>query len=386
MGSADERRDARQLNSSSNGATVSFTNEMKEASGIVESPVELRFAGTHIVTTGEIKADEDRVFHVNSVIGGKLTADFVSLGAFVKTKQTVAMVENLEVMRISANYIHEMHAKDLAITQSQTRLKLALANKNRLERLFNERIAAEKDVLAAQTAWALEEANLRTSIQEKEHQRSEAEALLAAYGVSLREIRDDAPIRFTPIVSPRSGVIVKKNITIGDVVSSSEPLYVVADLSQVWLDITLFDRDVSSVREGAALKFTTDSLPQQVFTGKISYIKPVAQDGRTFVARAVLKNSKFLLKPGMFGHVVLDQPSGNRLPFVPSSAVQSNHDGNVVFVKLSNGLYRSVPVQLGQRTEDGYFVSGVREGQLVVTKGSYYVKEALANHSTEEKP
>ncbi len=345
--------------------------------------MELRSGCDQIDTTGEVKADENRVFHVNSLVGGKLAADLVSLGDYVETKQPLATVENLEVLRISANYIHETHRKELEITQAQARLKLALANKTRLEKLFGERIAAEKDCLAAQTQWALEEANLQTAIHEKSHQKAEAKALLAAYGVNVEDIRDDEPIRFSPIVSPRGGFIVKKNITIGDVINSSEPLYVVADLSKVWLDITIFDRDLSVVREGAAVKFRTDSVPQRQFTGKIDYIKPIAQDGRTFVARAIMENAKLRLKPGMFGRVEISRKIDGKEPFVPAAAIQCMNGQNVVFVSSTNGTYRCVPVQLGRRFEDGYFVSGLKSGQHVVTKGSYYVRELLANHSNK---
>lgn len=362
-------------------STIQISSDMREAAQIQEALVELRQQNQRIETTGEIKPDENRVFHMNSLVGGRLASDLVSLGDYVKTNQKLALVENLDVMRISANYIHETHTKDLEIKQSQTRLKYLLANKLRLEKLFNERIAAEKDYFQAQTQLALEEANVDTAIKEKGHQRAETKALLSAYGVSVNDIKNDAPVRFSPILSPKNGFIVKKNITIGDVINSSEPLYVVSDLSQVWLDITIFDRDLSAVKEGASVTFTTDSLPEQRFTGRVDYIKPLAQDSRTFVARAVLQNSKLMLKPGMFGHVEISQIGGIKQPFVQGLAIQSFEGQQVVFVKLPDGSYQCVPVHLGRRLDDGYFVTGLKPGQQVVTRGSYYIKEQFANRA-----
>lgn len=383
-GCVPQHQDSKSLSESPRGVVIS--KEMSAASQINVAPVELRPGSELIETTGEIVADENRIFHVNSMIGGKVATDLVSLGDHVQSKQTLATVENLEVMRISANYIHETHAKLLEIAQMQTRLKLLLSNKERLERLFSERIAAEKDVLNAQTQWTLENAALQTALKEKNHQRSEARALLAAYGVSIEDVHGDEPIQLSPILCPRSGVIVKKNITIGDVINTSEPLYVVADLSKVWLDITVFDRDLAAVKEGAKVKFVTDGLPQQEFTGKVDYIKPLAQDSRTFVARAVLENFKLRLKPGMFGRVEILEKSGEKLAFVPDSAVQSIEGKSVVFIKEPDGSFQSIAIQIHRRTSDGYFISGVNPGQPVVVRGSYYVKELLSNHSkTQEK-
>jgi membrane fusion protein, heavy metal efflux system len=364
---------------------VTISNAMSDACQVELRPVETRSDGQRIETTGEVKPDDNRIFHVNSVIGGKLMADLVSLGDCVRAKQTLATVENLEVMRISAAYVHDSHVSEREISQIQAKLKLALANKLRLEKLFKEGIAAEKDVLTAETQWMLEDANLRAATREVEHQRSETRALLAAYGVDIGDIKNDEPIKLSPILCPRDGVVIKKNITIGDVISSSEPLYVVADLSKVWLDITIFDKDLAAIKEGSPVKFTTDGMPAQQFYGKIDYIQPLAQDGRTFVARAVVENGSFKLKPGMFGRVVVEPAGGAKQPFVPNAAVQNIDGKTVVFVKSQGGRFHAVPVTLGRQIDDGYFVSGLNAGQLIVTRGSYYVKEQLASPTGKQE-
>lgn len=368
-------------------APIKISASMRNASEIEESLVKCKEDAQRIETTGEIKSNENNVFHVSSLVGGRLVADYVSLGDYVKTNQRMALVENLEVMRISANYIHETHTKELEIKQSQTKLKLATANKLRLERLFNLRIAAEKDYLQAQTNFALEEASLETAIKEQDHQKEEAKALLSAYGASIDEIKDDQPIRFSPIRCPKSGFIVKKNITIGDVINSSEPLYVVSDLSKVWLDITIFDRDLVAVKEGANVTFSTDSIPNHQFKAHIDYIKPLAQDSRTFVARAVLPNPQLLLKPGMFGHVEIEESMHKQLPFIPAQAIQEIDGNKIVFVCLGENTYKPIRVVLGRSSANGFFVNeGLKAGQTIVCKGSYFIKEQLSNDPSEGVP
>ncbi len=369
---------------SSDGSTVHLSDSMLSSAQLEDLPVAIKAANQRVETTGEIKSDENNVFHVSSLVGGQLIADYVSLGDYVKTHQRLALVENLEVMKISANYIHESHVKELEIKQSQTRLKLATANKARLEKLFNLRIAAEKDYLQAQTQLALEEANLDTAQKELGHQKEEAKAMLSAYGANIDDIKGDQPIRHSPILCPRSGFIVKKNITVGDVINPSDQLYIVSDLSKVWLDITIFDRDLGSIKEGAVISFTTDSLPNRQFKGHIDYIKPLAQDSRTFVARAILPNDKLSLKPGMFGHVEIEQNGSSQFPFIPTEAVQEIDGKKVVFVKQAKGTYKKTQIQVSNQTTSGYFVSsGLVPGDTIAAKGSYYLKEHLTNDPTE---
>jgi cobalt-zinc-cadmium efflux system membrane fusion protein len=126
-------------------------------------------------------------------------------------------------------------------------------------------------------------------------------------------------------------------------------------------------------------------MPGQQFCGKIDYIQPLAQDGRTFIARAVIENGNLKLKPGMFGHVIVEPVGVAKQPFIPKAAVQSIDGKTVVFVKSNRGGYHSVPVTLGWQTDDGYFVSGLNAGQLIVTRGSYYVKEQLANRALKKE-
>ncbi len=170
--------------------------------------------------------------------------------------------------------------------------------------------------------WRIELKGVR---EHQTHLISETQALLGAYGKTLRASDEDGSNidNKSPMTAPRGGVVIKKNITMGDVVNSSEPLYVVADLSSVWLDSTIYDKDLAKIQVGESITFTSDSLPAKSFTGKIDYIQPLAGDvTRTFIARASLPNPSLALKPGMFGTALIHTSKSENLPYIPDSAIQ----------------------------------------------------------------
>ncbi len=174
-------------------------------------------------------------------------------------------------------------------------------------------------------------------------------------------------------------MVIQKNVTVGDVVNPSQPLYVVADLSQVWLDITVYDKDLEKIKEGEAVVFHSDSLPNSQFTGRISYIQPGAGDNtRTFLARAVLPNPHLVLKPGMFGTTKITGNNSTQRPYLPDISIQKLGNEDFVFVDKGNNLYEKRQIDLGDRLGDGYLINkGINTGEIVVGSGSFKLKSEL---------
>ena len=186
------------------------------------------FAET-ILTTGEIKADENRVFHLNSLANGRVIKDDVMLGDVIRAGQTLGLVQNIDVARIYGDYIHQAHQNEIDIKLEETRLELNKKNYDRIKGLFDQGIAAAKDYIKAEADKKLSEQTLSGLKEHRGHIREEAKAMLAAYGVPIGDSQSEHVESTNPIKTPRAGVIIKKNVTVGDVVNSTEPLYVVAD-------------------------------------------------------------------------------------------------------------------------------------------------------------
>ena len=355
--------------------------------GIISTTVEKRAVSEDIATTGQIQADENKVFHINSLAPGRVIDDRVLLGDVIRQGQTLAVIENLEVARIYADFVRRLHENEIAIKDAQTKLELAKANLTRIKQLFDQQIAPQKDMIQAQADFTLATRAVSALKEKNTHIAEEARSLLGAYGVKLHNIASEKLETTSPIVAPRSGVITKKSITVGDVVAVQQTLYEVADLSQVWLDISIYDKDLARVKEGLEATFVSDSLPGRTFTGRISYIRPSTGDNsRTFLARVILPNPHLSLKPGMFGPVKIRSVTEESYPFVPDEAVQTYGKQTFVFLDLGGGEYRRQPLELGKQTEGGYLVhSGINVGDRIVTKGSFNLKANILKSQFAEE-
>jgi cobalt-zinc-cadmium efflux system membrane fusion protein len=366
---------------------VKLTPDAFNKIGIKTSRVEPRVVHDNIVTTGQIQSDENRVFHINSLAPGRVIEDKVILGDVIRQGQTLAIIENLEVAKIYADFIRRFHENDVEIKDAETKLALAKSNLSRTQQLYDENIAPQKALIQTQTEFTLASRAVDALKEKSTHIEEEARSLLSAYGVTLHNIQSEKLQTTSPIIAPRSGVITKKAITVGDVVAVQQTLYEVADLSQVWLDIAIYDKDLPRVKEGYVATFVSDSLPRKSFTGPITYIRPSTGDNtRTFLARVILKNPGLLLKPGMFGQVTIQEPASQGEAFVPADAVQTYGKEVFVFIDLGGARYRKQAIKLGKKVEGGFLVdAGVSAGEPVVTQGSFNLKAAVLKSEFAEE-
>ena len=331
-----------------------------------------------ITTTGEIKANDNRIFHVSSFVAGRVAQDRVSLGSVVRAGQVLAVIQNLDAAKVQANYIHELHQNEMDVREAH--LKSIQANRTyaREKELFNEGISPKKDFLQAQTDAELAFSSLEGQKEHAVHIKSEAKALLAAYGMRPQADHAESIPTGSPLIAPRAGIVTKKTITLGDMVTPDTVLYEVADFSQVWLDLALYSKDLASVHTGLPVMFKSDSLPGQSFTGTINYVQPMASESSTFMARVFLTNPAGQLKPGMAGQATISEPDTVQKAFLPESSVQKFGKETFAFLDLGDGAYRKVTIQLGEPVSGGYLVNeGIQVGDHVVGGGSFTLKAEL---------
>jgi len=192
--------------------------------------------------------------------------------------------------------------------------------------------------------------------------------------------------RHMHIISPLGGVVIHKNAVEGMYVKTGTPIYTVADLSRVWVTLDAYESDLVWLKEGQNIDFTVEAVPGRRFQGSIIFIDPVLNKRtRTTMVRLNVDNGQRLLKPGMFvnatvaAEIVLDPES---VPLViPASAPLITGKRAVVYVRIPDSekpAFEGREVVLGPRAGDFYIVmSGLAEGELVVTKGNFKIDSAL---------
>jgi membrane fusion protein, copper/silver efflux system len=174
--------------------------------------------------------------------------------------------------------------------------------------------------------------------------------------------------------APVSGVVVEKPVLAGQQVMAGEALYKVADLSRVWLEGEVFERDLPDARVGLEVTAEFPALPGIRRRGRISYVYPTLNpETLTGRIRVELANADMALKPGMYATISFRAPTSPVLS-VPRAAVLVTGLRNLVFVRDPGGTLTPRSVTLGTTTDDRTeILSGLAAGEQVVASGTFLV-------------
>jgi len=171
--------------------------------------------------------------------------------------------------------------------------------------------------------------------------------------------------------APRSGEIVQKNVIDGQAVQAGTNLFLIADRSELWVDVAIFEQDAAAVRVGTAASITVDALPGRTFQGRVTFIYPqLDEKTRTLTARVEVVNSSGALRPGMFATAELSR-AGRRAVSVPLTAVLPTGTKDLVFVNR-DGRFVPREVRVGARGDSLVeIVLGLKPGDEVVASATY---------------
>ena len=315
----------------------------------------------------EVLFDENRLAHVVPRVAGIARTIEAAEGDEVAEGDRLAVLESRELADAKASYLASLE-----------RLALAEENFGRAESLIDKRIVSERTHLAAKTNFAEARINLRSARQK-----------LLALGISkerLKEIAEQVDVDLTKYVmrAPLSGTVVTRHLTRGEMVPTNREAFIIADVSIVWVDISIYAHDLERVEAGQTVTIITDGGVEA--DSSIAFVAPdVSEETRTANARVVLENTAMSLRPGMFVTAriaVADEPADLR---VPATALQVHEGQDVVFVRGEDGKLRPQPVTLGRH--NGNYVevlAGLKTGDTVVTEGAFVVKSQLAKSDFDD--
>jgi multidrug efflux pump subunit AcrA (membrane-fusion protein) len=178
--------------------------------------------------------------------------------------------------------------------------------------------------------------------------------------------------RTLTLYAPVSGIVVEKNVLAGQAVQAGQPLYTIADLSEVWVEAELREADAGLVREGDAAAVEISAFPGRPLRGRVEYVYPtLQQQARTLKARIALANPDGRLKPGMFATVRLSSPGRTALT-VPVSAVVRTGERQLVFIDMGGGQIMPQEVEIGRVAGNiAEVLAGLEPGQRVVTSAQF---------------
>jgi membrane fusion protein, heavy metal efflux system len=338
---------------------VKMAVEKQKQHGVVVVSAKQQRLGGVISATGKVEVNADRIAHVSPRISGKIVNVRASLGDSVAAGQILATLDSVELGEALNRY-----------RQSKTKLALAQSNMDRVKNLVEKKIAARKDIYQAETEFRTAQTELHTD-----------EERLALYGVSTSDLKFETMKRpLLPVRSPIGGIITEKHAIVGELSDPSKSLYTVADLSTVWVQVDINEKDLAKVRKGQTAIVNVGAFPDMKLKGRITYIADLVNEAtRTVKARIEVSNPGRKLKPEMFATVELSLPS-NTPPVlaIPDDALQMFEGRKVLFVTDDGTEFEIRKVELG-RSSGGLseVISGLKEGERYAAKGSFLLKSEM---------
>lgn len=315
--------------------------------------------------TGEVQLNETKTVHISSPLPGIVSKTIVNIGQKVSAGDILFEIDSPEVAEAKADYL-----KKIAV------LQLARKTAEREANLFAKKISAEVEMQEAKTRQA-----------EAEIELANARTRLTRSGLSSKEIEvlgNSATNTVTGIIAvkaPRNGTVLEGHVNSGEFVESGKELFVLSDLSEVWVWANLKESDALTLNPSASgskihAEVSAQGSGGKKYQGTLDVISGMMHEQtRTVRARITISNSEGLLRPGMFVNVKLLLPGGENVVTVPKVAVLADEGRIFVFVHKEGDYWIRRPVTLGETFGDQVIIrNGLTSGQKIIADGSFLLK------------
>jgi len=329
-----------------------------------------------IRATGKILVSENRVALIGPVHEGRLVALYAGQGSKVAKGQKLADLESSDIDEAESEYLKALAESENARRTSAAEIKLAQATYDRTRVLYEKTITAGKNLQSAEHDLEVAKATAANNLASTKAALTAARRHLLILG--LKDSAIDALATKSSLAavfsltSPIEGIVVERNATIGATVGTDANLFKIIDLSRVWIDANVFEKDLQRVKLGQEVKVFVPAFAGTTFSGKVILVSSVVDpDTRTVKIRTEVPNPDGRLKPDMFANVEIVTDLHRAAISIPQSAVLTDGGKTVVFVMDASGFTKRVVttgMQGGDRIE---IIEGLNEGEKVVVKGNY---------------
>ncbi|WP_315830831.1 efflux RND transporter periplasmic adaptor subunit [Bradyrhizobium prioriisuperbiae] len=323
-----------------------------------------------LVVPGTIVPSANRIAHVSVKLSGTVAELRKNIGNDVVKDEVIAVLESREVADAKSEYL-------AARLTDELQRELFVRDKM----LWDSRVSTEQQFLRSRTTAAQTDMRLNIARQK-----------LLALGLQDSEIvalpkAPEASLRRQDVRAPISGRLVERKVELGTAVgrdSLETELFVVVDLSRVWVELSVASADLPSIKEGQPVRISARGLSETV-TGKIIFVSPlVDKDTRTARVVAEIPNTDARWRPGSFVTAAIALNERDAAVVAPISAIQKLDGRPIVFVRTKDGFEKR-DVVLGQREDETVeIVSGLMPGDTIAVTNTFSLKAELAKPKDED--
>ena len=319
-----------------------------EQAGIIVEAIRPQKMADQLELTANIAANQNRIAHIAPRIEGQLIDVKANLGDRVKAGQALALIDSVQMGEARAEY-----------RRAQSELRLADASFKRIDRLYKEEVVPQRQWLEAKSAY--------------ERAQASADASTGKLRM-LGGLPDTGASNFV-LTAPFSGVVIEKDAVLGELAKPDKSLFTVADLSSVWIEANVAEKDIEKLAVGASAAITVSAFPDEVFKGRVSYLANIVdKQTRTIRARIEIPNREGKLRIDMYAKAAIDHAEAHEALALPQDAVLMIEGRPTVYLATADG-FAPRRVELGARLKGHVVIaSGLKAGEKVVTAGAYALK------------
>lgn len=367
-----------EVSSQSRRNAQNFTPTPSEWATLTIEPVNAKSFRAEYVTEGKVAVDEDRSTPVFSPYAGRVTKLLAKPGESVTQGQPLFTIEAADTVQAQNDYIAAMTSQNKA----KSALELADIQYRRAKDLYEGRAIPLKDYQQAEATQVQAQNDMRSSVTALEAANNKLR-ILGFTDETIKAFQSKSTINpEITIYAPISGTVVQRKIGPGQFVSAgaSDPVFVIGDLSTVWLTAFVRESDAAMVSVGQDIAVNVMALPGRPLTAKINYVAAaIDPTTRRLLVRATIDNKDGLLKPEMFANVTIYSAGDRAAPAVPKQALIYEGDQVRIWVAREDKSVELRQIKIGLiNGNHAEVTSNLKPGEKIVVKGSLFIDRAAS--------
>ncbi len=359
---------------------VAIDENAQEKAGIVVEQVRLSTSPEYLNAVGQTFVNDEKTAHLGAYTDGRVVQVMANVGDQVKRGAVLARMHSHDVHETRAAY----ETAKQGVARQQNTVEYQRRLRDRMERLYqlksasrlevdkaeSDLRAAENDLASAQIAVVKEVAHLTDILHIPESEIA-----------NLNEETEEVPV-----VASIGGTVGERKINTGSVVEPGDEVFVLSNLSSLWLIASVSEMDIAKVHLGDEVRLLTKAFPDEDFSGRVTRISnELDPRSRVLPVRVLVPNPTRKLKTAMYVDARIVQSGSRPRILLSENAIQDINGGSVVFVRKQNDLFEARPIEIHQRLHgQAEISSGLKAGEAVVTKGSFVVKSQMLKNQIGE--
>jgi cobalt-zinc-cadmium efflux system membrane fusion protein len=320
------------------------------------APLALQALDTERDVPGRIEANEQLVTRIGASVTGRVTEVLAEVGARVQAGQVLARITSPELTNAQLTYLRA-HSGTAQAERAVERARL----------LIQADVIGTAELQRREAELSIARAELRAATDQLR--------LLGVPDGQIDRLREKGQLSsFAGITATRSGVVIERKVSQGQVAQPGDPLFTVADLSKVWVVGALPEQDAAAVKMGQKVEIKVPALGERQFSGRVVFVSDtISLDTRSLTVRTQVDNADRALKPQMLATLRIIGQARQQLA-LPEAAVVRDNDRDHVFVQTGPGQFRLTPVELAPAARGlRPLLKGPAAGTPVVVEGAFHL-------------